>query len=276
VRSFIRLTKQHQEHHLRCRTEYRELGRLLLAAVGKKPVLALTATAADSTVHALTNALRMTNPTIIRGPLFRSNLQLSVQARASNSMQLAQLLCFLQASDRLAVVFCNRKKTCEDLCARLAEKQPDWKITSFHGGLCSAARDSILQQCRENATDVLFCTTAFGLGINVNVRTVIHWDVPHSICQYVQEIGRAGRDGMSSMCRMFFSSDWYQKRCREARKNVGYVDVSVEQANEMQAYICCDDQCRHEFILRYFRAPDAQRCNGSCDNCAGRYDAGSM
>ena len=99
------------------------------------------------------------------------------------------------------------------------------------------------------------------------MRTVLHWDVPHTLCQYVKEIGRAGRDGLTAYCNMYVESGWLQKWCEVAHRNVGYVDLKVVQAREVQLYIECR-KCRHEYMLQYFGAPDVQRCGGSCDMCS--------
>jgi ATP-dependent DNA helicase RecQ len=135
--------------------------------------------------------------------------------------------------------------------------------------MCAHERERTLQQCRDKQIDVLFCTTAFGLGIDITVRTVLHWDVPQSLCQYVQEIGRAGRDDKRAMCKMFVAPNWYQKRCKDAYKNIGYGDMTVVKARELQKYIT-GDNCRHKFVLEYFTAPDIQLCGRSCDVCCAR------
>jgi superfamily II DNA helicase RecQ len=252
--------------------EYKHLGRVLTASVGKVPIVALTATATAQTLDKVQRSLYMRSSTIIRGPLFRPNLYLAVAVKAQCSMQLAQLQDTLQSSDTLAVVFCTRKKECEELCKRVQTKFPNWRLATFDSDLDVAVRESILQWCREGKIDVLFCTTAFGLGIDVTVRTVVHWDVPQSICHYVQETGRAVRDGLPSVCRMFFAADWYQKRCKLAYKDVSNVARRVEEARELQKYITCEC-CRHEYLLHYFAAPDRTTCGKSCDVCRRSADS---
>jgi ATP-dependent DNA helicase RecQ len=249
-----------------CRAEYKNLGKVLTASVGKVPIVALTATATAQSLNIIQRSLSMQAPTVIRSPLFRPNLNVSVVVKAQPNMQLAQLQQSLQSSEMLAVVFCNRRKECEELCKRTRTKLPGLRVATFHSALDAAVKESILKWCREGKINVLFCTSAFGLGIDVTVRTVLHWDVPQSMCHYVQEIGRAGRDGLPSMCKMFVASDWYQKRCKQAYKNVANVTRIVDEARQLQKYVSCEC-CRHEHLLRYFAAPDITTCGNNCDIC---------
>jgi superfamily II DNA helicase RecQ len=157
------------------------------------------------------------------------------------------------------------------LCKRVQTKFLNWRLATFQSNLDAAVRESMLQWCREGKIDVLFCTTAFGLGIDVTVRSVVHWDVPQSLCHYVQEIGRAGRDGLPALCTMFVATDWYQKRCKLAYKDVTNVERRIDEARELQKYITCEC-CRHEHLLRCFAAPDITTCIKSCDVCRRNAD----
>lgn len=85
---------------------------------------------------------------------------------------------------------------------------------SYHAGKTDDQRSYIQKEFIENRVRVLCCTIAFSMGIDKSdIQSVIHYDIPRAIENYVQEIGRAGRDGTLARCHMFLSNDdFYQLR----------------------------------------------------------------
>jgi superfamily II DNA helicase RecQ len=105
--------------------------------------------------------------------MLRANLQLSVFPRASSRNRMAHLCGMLAAERHLTIVYCNDIRTCDTLQCDVAEHLP-LRLELFHSELLDDRKAVVLQRCRDEEVDILFCTLAFGMGIDVRVNTVIH------------------------------------------------------------------------------------------------------
>ncbi len=119
--------------------------------------------------------------------------------------------------------------------------------------------------------DVIVATIAFGMGIDKsNVRFVIHRDMPKDVESWYQEIGRAGRDGLTSDCFLFYS--WADVKMHE--RFLDDIDDPRQRAQKHAATTALyraveSGTCRHRAILAHF-GEEIDACDGSCDVCSGR------
>ncbi len=171
----------------------------------KIPILALTATAKNAVIKDIETYLNLHKPKIFRLPVFRKNIAYKVQYSSQKLNFLGQLL----NPDETAIVYVRTRKKTYQYAAYLA--QQGFKTSFFHGGMSFDAKQKSLKDWLDNKTKIMFATNAFGMGIDKpDVRKVIHLDLPASLENYVQESGRAGRDGKMSTAIMLVNPDEIQ------------------------------------------------------------------
>lgn len=183
------------------RPAYRRLGAVRPALLKLKPpgtkisIAAFTATAdpeAQKTIH---QVLKLKQPEIFRLNPYRPNLHLSVRIVWTPQGRKQQLLKFIQARPQQAgLVYVRTRRDSENLAAWLQEL--GYATTAYHAGLGAEERRAIEAVWLSGKKPFVVCTSAFGMGINhPHVRWVVHFHAPLLLSEYVQEIGRGGRDG---------------------------------------------------------------------------------
>jgi len=169
---------------------------------GIKNVLLLTATATKRVADDMGEKFDITPENIISTGFYRENLTLHVVPVSDNEKRL-RLLSDIKASDSSAsIVYVTQQKTAETVASYLIDN--NIKASAYHAGLKNEERTAIQDAFMQGLISCVVATIAFGMGIDKNnIRTIIHYDLPKSIENYSQEIGRAGRDNQKANCIVY-------------------------------------------------------------------------
>jgi ATP-dependent DNA helicase RecQ len=169
-----------------------------IAALGRPPVMAATATATPRVAEEIAARLGLRDWVSIRSGFDRPNLVfdvISMEGKGTLAYKRRALLGILsQAQARPAIVYCGTRKDTEQVASLIAKQ--GIATVSYHAGMSAESRRVAQEAFMQGAAEVVVATNAFGMGVDkADVRTVAHWAIPKSLEAYYQEAGRGGRDG---------------------------------------------------------------------------------
>jgi ATP-dependent DNA helicase RecQ len=165
-----------------------------IAALGRPPVLALTATAPPAVADDIVQQLGIPSARLVRTPTHRKNIHLEVRRTPSEDTKREQLEQLLNAETGATIIYVSTVKQADELWNALVER--GLPAGRYHGDLNDNDRESMQEAFMSDALRIMIATKAFGMGIDKpNVRVVVHYNFPDSLESYYQEAGRGGRDG---------------------------------------------------------------------------------
>lgn len=196
------------------RSSYLKIG-TWISALDRRPVVAaFTATAPESYRSEICSLLGMKQPNIYVNSLERSNL---IQIRDDCSgMRIKRRLSRLKyhlkkyGKEGRVVIYCATRKHVDLVTNYLSDQFPG-QIVKCHAYMDADKRQKHELKFIDGKKRIMVATTAFGMGVDVpDIRLVIHFDLPLSVIDYYQQIGRAGRDGEKSRCVLLYAREGWE------------------------------------------------------------------
>ncbi|KAG5512705.1 hypothetical protein RHGRI_038886 [Rhododendron griersonianum] len=236
------------------RVEYKQLCKLR-STLPNVPFVGLTATATEKVRKDIMNSLKMRDPCVTIGSFDRKNLFYGVKSFSRGALFVDELVgevskCVATAGS--TIIYCTTIKDVQQIFESLLKA--GIKAGMYNGQMGNKAREESHRSFIRDEFDVMVATIAFGMGIDKpNIRYVMHYGCPKSLESYYQESGRCGRDGIASMCWLYYTRGDFGKAdfyCGEASSESQRTAI-MESFMAAQRY-CMLTTCRRKFLLDYF------------------------
>ncbi|CAK0905164.1 unnamed protein product, partial [Prorocentrum cordatum] len=253
------------------RPEYRQL-RSIREKLPGVPLVALTATASPEVQRDIIGQLCLRDPQVSLYTFDRPNLALACtrkQGKKADFKRIAEQV----AGAGSTIVYVPTRDAADELAEFLAGalRPAGRTAASYHAGKGPVEREKAHLDFLSGRTDVLVATIAFGMGIDKpDIRRILHYGAPKTVEEYLQQVGRAGRDGLKANCELVFSDQDFNNYSSDFYVGGLPPDQQEHQLRSTDALreFASGCHCRRAWLLKYFGEEPSfgQRC-GTCDTC---------
>ncbi|KAJ7184577.1 ATP-dependent DNA helicase [Mycena filopes] len=240
------------------------------------PIMALTSTAGPADVAQINRSLKLKNPALIRQSVNRPNLRYTVKPKFSDVSD--DIVRYIKEGHHRdsGIIYRTGRGECVRLARTLANN--GIKAAAYHAGMSGSDKRTVRLNWQRGTYRVIVATVAFGMGIDkADVRFVIHCDIPKSLENFHQETGRAGRDGESAECVLYYTFQDVKFILDLGSSDTdgnGRANPSLDYRKKAAAIgDFCEEKevCRRVLLMRHFgEGFDAEDCGDTCDNCANK------
>lgn len=232
----------------------------------KRPIVtAFTATASNEVREDIINILDLHNPAVYITGFDRENLSINIVKSSSKNKYTLDYV--ENHKNESGIIYASTRKEVETIYEGLLKR--NYSVAKYHAGLSNEARKEYQENFINDDIKIMVATNAFGMGIDKpNIRWVLHYNMPQSIENYYQEIGRAGRDGEDSECVLLFSPGDVHTQKYLVEVGIENPDRKRVQYKKLQQMVdlVYSNTCYRKNILNYFGETFLEDCN-NCSNC---------
>ena len=243
------------------RPEYSQLGQLR-SEFPQVPIIALTGTADKQTIADIETSLQLISPKILKSQFDRPNIEINIAQKRRAKQQLLHFLHY-EVAGQSGVVYCRSRKNTEVLS--------DWLVSlgfvshSYHAGMSEQDKQRSHQALLCEQGCILVATTAYGMGVDIaHIDFVVHMDLPQSPEAFLQEVGRAGRNGQQAKTLLLYGLQDMINAMQLNQPN-DFLSLSNQQALFDLFKILESRGCRRKNLLAHF-GEEIDHC-GHCERC---------